>query len=46
VTGLTLFGERESDFSVWVDGKEINVHLSKNQTKKIIENGDLLGSAL
>jgi len=42
VTGLTLFGERESDFSVWVDGKEINVHLSKNQTKKIIENGDLL----
>ena len=39
---MVCFGERESDFSVWVDGKEIGVHLSKNQTKKIIENGNLL----
>ena len=42
VTELTVFGDRETNFVVRIGEKEMQVHLFKNQTKKIIENGSVL----
>jgi alpha-L-fucosidase 2 len=36
VTKLVLSSDRETDFIVYVNGKEIKVSLSKNQTKEIM----------